>query len=94
MEWKLLGRRLALEPITVLTVWATDLSVLPSLWTQVYIHNEEDETARRSAFPYLLKCCPLQADIMTVASTTDGLQLIAAHISRVATISIGPVYQI
>jgi hypothetical protein len=79
-----------LELLMVSTRWATLLADTPSLWTQIYIRNGEDEIARTSAFLHLSKGCSLHVDIMTVLPTITSLQLIAENIFRVATISIRP----
>jgi hypothetical protein len=79
-----------LELLMVSTRWATLLVNSPSLWTQIYVQNGEDEMAQISAFLHLSKRYSLHVDIMTVLPTTASLQLIAENISRVATISIRP----
>ena len=79
-----------LELLMVSTRWATLLADTPSLWTQIYIRNGEDEMARISAFLHFSKRRSLHVDIMTVLPTVASLQLIAENISRVATISIRP----
>jgi hypothetical protein len=79
-----------LELLMVSTRWATLLVNSPSLWTQIYIQNGEDEMGRISTFLHLSKGCSLHVDIMTVLPTITSLQLIAKNFSRVATISISP----
>jgi hypothetical protein len=79
-----------LELLMVSTRWATLLADTPSLWTQIYIQNGEDEMARIATFLYFSKRRSLHVDIMTVLPTIANLQLIAENISRVATVSIRP----
>jgi hypothetical protein len=87
-----IGGRLSgpLELLMVSSPWATLLLNSPSLWTQIYIQNGEDEMARIATFLYFSKRRSLHVDIMTVLPTIASLQLIAEDISRVATISIRP----
>ena len=79
-----------LELLMVSTRWAALLADTPSLWTQIYIQNGEDEMARIATFLHFSKRRSLHVDVMTVLPTTASLQLIAENISRVATISIRP----
>jgi len=79
-----------LELLMVSRRWARLLPVSPSLWTQIYIQNGEDEMARVTTFLHFSKRRSLHVDIMTVLPTIASLQLIAENISRVATISIRP----
>ena len=79
-----------LELIMVSKRWENLLLDSPSLWSQIYLQNGEDEMARISTFLHLSKSSPLHVDIMTVLPTMDSLQLIAENISRVGTISIRP----
>jgi len=79
-----------LEYLLVSTDWQRLLLNTPSLWTQIYIQNTEDEMARISAFLHLSKESLLYVDIMTVLPTTDSMQLISENISRVREISIRP----
>jgi hypothetical protein len=79
-----------LELLMVSMRWATLLADTPSLWTQIYIQNGEDEMTRIATFLYFSKRRSLHVDIMTVLPTIASLQLIAENISRVATISIRP----
>jgi hypothetical protein len=79
-----------LELLMVSTHWARLLPDSPSLWTQIYIQNGEDEMARIATFLHFSKRRSLHVDIMTVLPTVASLQLIAENISRVATISIRP----
>jgi hypothetical protein len=76
--------------IMVSRYWEDFLLNSPTLWTQIYIQNGEDETARISTFVHLSKQSPLHVDVMTVLPTVDSLRLVAEHISRVRTISIRP----
>jgi hypothetical protein len=70
--------------------WESTLLDLPLLWSQIHLHNEEDEMALVSTFLHLSKSSPLHVDILTVLPTTSGLVLIAEHSSRIKTISIRP----
>jgi hypothetical protein len=79
-----------LEFIMISRQWGSALFDSPSLWTQIYIQNGEDEIARISTFLHLSKQCQLHVDVMTVLPAVDGLRLVAEHISRVRTISIRP----
>jgi hypothetical protein len=79
-----------LDFIMVSRHWGRLLLNSPSLWTQIYIQNGEDEIARIFTFLHLSKQSPLHIDIMTVLPTVDSLRLVAEHISRVRTISIRP----
>src|SRR4051794_35443052 len=74
----------------VSTQWERLLCDAPPLWSHIYVQNGEDEMARISAFLHLSHDLPLHVDIMTVRPSIDCLQLVANHISRVATISIRP----
>ena len=76
--------------LLVSTAWQRLLADTPSLWTQIYIQNTEDEMARISTFLHLSNMSSLYVDIMTVLPTTDTMQLISANISRVREISIRP----
>lgn len=78
-------------PLPLLVVcrrWKSLLLDTPSLWTQIYVRNDENEIPRISTFLGLSKECPLHVYITTPLFTMDYLEPIAAHISRVATISI------
>jgi hypothetical protein len=91
MEFAVAGRVAGpLEFIMVSRDWGGALLDLPSLWTQIYIQNGEDEIARISAFLYLSKECQLHVDVTTVLPTADNLRLVGEHISRVRTILIRP----
>jgi hypothetical protein len=79
-----------LDFIMVSRHWEHFLLNSPSLWTQIYIQNGEDELARISTFLHLSKQRKLHVDVMTVLRTVDSLRLVAEHISRVRTISIRP----
>jgi hypothetical protein len=90
-----------LEYLMVSKRWEKRLLETPSLWSQVYIQNGEDELARISAFLHLSRGHSLHVDIMiaipnmdsshlVAIPNMDSLQLIASEISRVATISIRP----
>jgi hypothetical protein len=79
-----------LEYFMVSRDWGSALIDSPSLWTQIYIQNGEDEIARISTFLLLSKQSPLHVDVMTELPTVEGLRLVAEHISRVRTISIRP----
>jgi len=79
-----------LELFGVSRRWDRALLGSPSLWTQIYVENGEDEATRISTFLYLSRGCSLHVDIMTALPTMDSLDLIANHISRVSTISIRP----
>jgi len=70
--------------------WERLLLETPTLWTQVYIQNGEDEIARISTFLHLSTGSSLHVEIMMPLPDMDCLQPIATHISRVATISIRP----
>jgi hypothetical protein len=91
MEFAIAGRLAGpLEFITVSQAWGAVLLNSPSLWTQIYIQNGQDEIARISTFLYLSKQCQLHIDVMTVLPNVDSLRPVAEHISRVSTISIRP----
>jgi hypothetical protein len=78
-------------PLAFLAVsqnWQRELLQTPALWTQICIQNDEDETARIWAFLHLSESSPLDVFVTTVLPTTDSLQLIKPHLSRVKTISI------
>jgi hypothetical protein len=91
MEFAVAGRVAGpLEFITVSRDWESALLDSPSLWTEIYIQNGEDEIARISTFLHLSKQCKLHVDVMTVLPTVDNLRLVGEHISRVTTISIRP----
>jgi hypothetical protein len=79
-----------LEFIMVSTRWQSTLLDSPVLWTQIYLHNEEDEMALVSTFLHLSKRSPLHVEVLTVLPTTSSLELIAEHSSRIRTISIRP----
>jgi hypothetical protein len=79
-----------LEYMSVSTAWQRLLLDTPSLWTQIYIQNTEDELARISAFLHLSKESLLHVDIMTVHLPTDSMRLISENIPRVIDISIRP----
>jgi hypothetical protein len=79
-----------LELLTVSTGWQRLLLDTPSLWSQIYIQNGQDEMAQISTFLYLSKGHSLHLDIMGVLPNTECLQPIAENISRVKTISIRP----
>jgi hypothetical protein len=79
-----------LELFGVSTSWDKALLDTPSLWSQIYILNEEDEMARVSTFLYLSKGCSLHVHITTVPLTLGSLQLAAENIARVKAISIWP----
>jgi hypothetical protein len=79
-----------LDFIMVSRHWQRVLLSSPSLWTQIYVQNGEDEIARVSTFLHLSKQSALHVDVMTVLPTADSLRLVAGHISRVRTISIRP----
>jgi hypothetical protein len=70
--------------------WQTELLRSPALWNQIRIQNDEDELARIWTFLHLSGCSPLDVHITTVLPTTDSIQLIKPHLSRVRTISISP----
>jgi hypothetical protein len=70
--------------------WESTLLDSPVLWTQIYLHNEEDEMALVSTFLCLSKRSPLHLEILTELPTTSSLELIAKHSHRVRTISIRP----
>jgi hypothetical protein len=70
--------------------WGSALIDSPSLWTQIYIQNGEDEIARITTFLYLSKQCQLHVDVMTALPTVDALRLVMEHISRVRTIVVRP----
>jgi hypothetical protein len=91
IKFAIIGRATGpLDFITVSRHWGSALLDSPSLWTQIYIQNGEDEMARISLFLHLSKQCQVHVDIMTVLPTVDSLRLVAEHISRVRTISIRP----
>jgi hypothetical protein len=91
IEFAIAGRLAGpLDFIMVSRHWERFLLNSPSLWTQIYIQNGEDELARISTFLHLSKQCKLHVDVMAVLPTVDSLRLVAAHISRVRTISIRP----
>jgi hypothetical protein len=91
IELAIVGRLAGpLEFTTVSRHWEGVLVGSPSLWTQIYIQNGEDEMARVSTFLDLSKQCPLHVDVMTVLPAMDSLRLVAEHISRVRTIAIRP----
>jgi hypothetical protein len=91
MEFAIAGRLAGpLEYIMVSRDWGSAFLNSPSLWTQIYIQNGEDEIARISTFLHLSKQCQLHVDVMTVLPTVDSLRLVAGHISRVGTIVIRP----
>ena len=77
------------ELLAVSRRWGKLLLETPSLWTQIYIQNGEDEIFRISTFLSLSGKCSLHVNILT-SVPTRGLHLIAEHISRVTTISIMP----
>jgi hypothetical protein len=79
-----------LEFMMVSRRWQSTLLNSPVLWTQIHLHNEEDEMALVSTFLHLSKRSPLHVEIMTVLPTTSDLELIAEHSSRIRTISIRP----
>jgi hypothetical protein len=79
-----------LDLLMVSARWEKLLMETPSLWTQIYIQNGDDEKARISTFMHLSKGCSLHVDIMTPLRAMDTLQLIADKVSRVGTISIRP----
>jgi hypothetical protein len=60
------------------------------LWSHIWIQNDEDEMARIWIFLHLSGHRPLELLITTVLPTTNGLQLIKPHLSRVKTILIRP----
>jgi hypothetical protein len=70
--------------------WESALVDSPVLWTQIHLHNDEDEMARVFIFLRLSKRSPLHLDIQTELRTTSTLKLIAEHSSRIRTISIRP----
>jgi hypothetical protein len=91
VEFAITGRVAGpLEFITVSRDWGNALLDSPSLWTQIYIQNGEDEIARISTFLHLSQQCQLHIDVMTVLPTVDSLRLVAEHILRVNAISIRP----
>jgi hypothetical protein len=79
-----------LEYMSVSTAWQRLFLGTPSLWTQIYIQNTEDELARISVFLHLSKESLLSVDVMTVHLPTDSMRLILENISRVFDISIRP----
>jgi hypothetical protein len=79
-----------LEFLAVSRRWENALLDTPSLWTQIYVQNGEDEAARISTFLRFSRGCPLHVDVMTALPEVDRLQLIANHMSRITTISIRP----
>lgn len=79
-----------LELIKVSKHWETLLISSPSLWTQIHLHNGEDEIARISTFLCLSRDSPLHLDIMAILPEMDGLRVIAQNVSRVKTVSIRP----
>lgn len=80
-----------LEYMLVSTTWERLLVDAPSLWTQIYIHNGEDETARISTFLYLSQGCSLYVDIIPTAHPDmSSMQAIAENIPRVTAMSIRP----
>lgn len=79
-----------LELIMVSRHWEALIIHSPSLWSQIYIQNGDDEMARISTFLLLSKDLPLRIDVMTVVPKTDGLRLIARNVSRITSISIRP----
>ena len=91
IEFAIAGRLAGpLEFIMVSRHWGKALLESPSLWTQIYVQDGEDEIARISTFLHLSQQCQLHIDVMTILPTVDSLRLIAEHISRVRTISIRP----
>ena len=74
--------------ITVSQNWQRELLCSPDLWRHIWIQNDEDEKARISIFLHLSGHRPLDVLITTVLPTTDSLQLIKPHLSRVKTILI------
>jgi hypothetical protein len=74
--------------ITVSPNWQRELLHSPVLWSQIWIQNDPDETARIWTFLCLSGCSPLDIYITTVLPTTENVQLIKSHLSRVKTISI------
>jgi len=79
-----------LQFIMVSRRWQNTLLDSPVLWTQIHLHNKEDEMALVSTLLHLSKRSPLHVDILTELPTTSSLELIAEHSSRVRTISIRP----
>jgi hypothetical protein len=79
-----------LELLLISRRWARLLLNTPSLWSQIYIQNGEDEMTRISTFLHFSRGCSLHVDIMTALPAMDSLQLIANHISRVSTITLRP----
>jgi len=79
-----------LDFVMVSPHWGRVLFNSPSLWTQIYIQNGEDEIARVFTFLHLSKQSPLHIHVMTVLPAVDSLRMVAEHISRVKTISIRP----
>jgi hypothetical protein len=79
-----------LEFIMVSRRWERVVLDTPLLWNQIHLCNEEDEMALVSTFLHLSKRSSLHVDIQTVLPSTGSLELIAAHNSRVRTISIRP----
>jgi len=91
IEFAIAGRLAGpLELIMVSQSWGSALLDSPSLWTQIYIQNGEDEISRISTFLHLSRQCALHIDVRTVLPTVDSLRLVTGHISRVKTISIMP----
>jgi hypothetical protein len=70
--------------------WQRELICFPDLWSHIWIQNDEDEKARIWIFLHLSGHRPLELLITTVLPTTDSLQLIKPHLSRVKTILIRP----
>jgi hypothetical protein len=70
--------------------WQRELLCSPDLWSYIWIQNDEDETARIWIFLHLSGHRPLHVLVKTVLPTTDSLQLIKPHLSRVKTILITP----
>ena len=73
--------------IMVSESWKRELLHSPALWSQIYIQNDEDEMARIWTFLQLSKSSLLDVYISTVLPTTDMIQLIEPHLSRVRSIS-------
>jgi hypothetical protein len=70
--------------------WQRELLDSPALWNQIWIQNDEDEMARIWTFLHLSEHSPLDVYITTVLPTTDSIQLIKPHLSRIRTIWIFP----
>jgi hypothetical protein len=70
--------------------WRRELLDSPALWTQIWIQNDENETARIQAFLRLSGRSPLDVYVKTVPPAMDRLQLLKPHYSRVRTVSIMP----